>query len=278
MSTWETDFYRRPLQDETGNILWELLVCDPDGSLRYQAFCPQSQVSAGWLTEQLQQLVDAGNPLPKIIRAFRPQTFNLLEVACKPLGIEVEPTRQTPTLKHWLDERSRQYPTEPNYNGQPYQALDLEKPPPVPLPENLWGEQWRFAALAAGDLVEAFTGRMIPILELPEPLFPIRLGLASTIAVPGVVIRAGRKSMQLAQWLQQARPDSLNYMAGAPDGLILEAGFVDRWIVATFEDAEVTTAARTYEQRKLSSKGLHFLLVQPDDSGMTYSGFWLLRS
>ncbi|NEQ67039.1 MAG: DUF1092 family protein, partial [Symploca sp. SIO2D2] len=24
--------------------------------------------------------------------------------------------------------------------------------------------------------------------------------------------------------------------------------------------------------------GLHFLLVQPDDSGMTYTGFWLLQN
>lgn len=70
---------------------------------------------------------------------------------------------------------------------------------------------------------------------------------------------------------------ALNYVAGTPGGLVLEAGLVDRWIVATFEDEEVVAAAQTYEQRKKLSKGLHFLLVQPDDSGMTYSGFWLLR-
>jgi hypothetical protein len=70
----------------------------------------------------------------------------------------------------------------------------------------------------------------------------------------------------------------LNYISGAPDGLILEAGLVDRWIVATFEDPEVTTAAQAFEQRKKHCRGLHFLLVQPDDSGMTYSGFWLLQT
>jgi hypothetical protein len=83
--------------------------------------------------------------------------------------------------------------------------------------------------------------------------------------------------MQLARWLQDAQPVALNYIAGAPDGLILEAGLVDRWVVATFGDKEVATAAQMYEQRKQLSRGLHFLLVQPDDSGMTYSGFWLLR-
>ncbi len=43
--------------------------------------------------------------------------------------------------------------------------------------------------------------------------------------------------------------------------------------VATFEDQEVLLA-QVYEQRKNQSQGLHFLLVQPDDLGMTYSGFW----
>ena len=70
---------------------------------------------------------------------------------------------------------------------------------------------------------------------------------------------------------------ALNYVAGEPAGLILAAGLVERWIVATFEDQEVVAAAKAYEQRKQLSQRLHFLLVQPDNSGMTYSGFWLLQ-
>jgi hypothetical protein len=59
--------------------------------------------------------------------------------------------------------------------------------------------------------------------------------------------------------------------------LVLEAGLADRWILATFADEEVTNAGKLYQQRKQLSRGLHFLLVQPDDSGMTHSGFWLLQ-
>jgi RNA-binding protein Tab2/Atab2 len=91
------------------------------------------------------------------------------------------------------------------------------------------------------------------------------------------VIDGGRRSLPLARWLQDSQPVSLNHIAGAPDGLILEAGDLDRWIVATFEDPEVRSAAQVYEQRKQASQGLHFLLIQPDDSGMTYTGFWLLN-
>jgi hypothetical protein len=180
-------------------------------------------------------------------------------------------------LKQWLQERSQVYPSLDNYTGELYDPIALDRPPPVPLPEKLWGEQWRFATLKAGDVEEAFAQRPIPILEMPEFLLPISLGLASTVPVPGVVIDGGRQSMRLARWLEAAHPVALNYVGGSPGGLVLEAGLVDRWIVATFEDEEVAAAALLYEQRKHLSRGLHFLLVQPDDSGMTYSGFWLLQ-
>jgi hypothetical protein len=36
-------------------------------------------------------------------------------------------------------------------------------------------------------------------------------------------------------------------------------------------------ATQKYELRKNDSQGLYFLVVQPDDSAVTYSGFCLLR-
>ncbi|MDM9384886.1 Tab2/Atab2 family RNA-binding protein [Chlorogloeopsis sp. ULAP01] len=263
MKIWQADFYRRPQQDASEQVLWDLLICDRDRSFQYEASCPQHEVNSNWVASQL-QLAATVEGLPDVIQVFRPQSLGLFEQAGRSLGINVEPTRRTFALKQWL--QAKDYPAV------------VDKPPPAPLPENLWGEEWRFAAMTAGNLVEAFAELPIPILVMPEFLLPINLGLASTVAVPGVVIYGGRQSMRLARWLQQARPVALNYVAGAPDGLVLEAGLVDRWILATFEDAEVAAAAKFYEQRKQQSRGLHFLLVQPDDSGLTYSGFWLLQA
>ncbi|MGL5034882.1 MAG: Tab2 family RNA-binding protein, partial [Microcystaceae cyanobacterium] len=82
-------------------------------------------------------------------------------------------------------------------------------------------------------------------------------------------------------WLASENPVSLNYRAteiGRSGGLILEAGLVDRWILATFEDQEMAQAAIAFEQRKVDNQGLHFLLIQPDDSDMTTTGFWLLQN
>jgi hypothetical protein len=275
MGVWQADFYRRPLQDATGQVLWELLICDPTRHFTYEALCPQSEANASWLVSQLQQA--GGEHQPDRIQVFRPQSLGLIEAAAEQLGIAVEPTRRTTALKQWLQERALQYPKHEGYTGETYHPIALDKPPPLPLSENLWGDRWRFASLPAGNVEEVFADRPMPILEMPDFLLPLKMGLASTVAIPGVAIDGGRQSMQLARWLQEAKPVSLNYIASTPDGLVLEAGLVDRWIVATFEDKDVAAAARTYEQRKQLSRGLHFLLVQPDDSGMTYTGFWLLQ-
>ena len=258
---WQADFYRSPLQNAKGQVLWELLLCDQTRSFEFAASCPQSQANSTWVAQQL-QLAGKEN-LPDVIQVFRPQSLSLITTAGNKLGIKVEATRRTLALKQWLE--AKQSP------------VIVDKPPPIPLPENLWGKEWRFATILSGDIVDEFSERPIPILQIPEFLHPINLGLASTIPIPGVIIYAGRKSMQLAQWLRESNPVSLNYIAGAPDGLVLESGLVDRWILATFTDEEVTAAGKLYQQRKQLSQGLHFLLVQPDDSGMTYSGLWLLQ-
>ncbi len=256
---WQADFYRRPQSDTSEQVLWDLSICDSTLDFKYEASCPQSQANSAWVASQIQQA--ASDNLPDVIQVFRPQSLSLIEQAGNSLGIKVEATRRTAALKKWLSQK------------QQFTALD--KPPPIPLSENLWGDKWSFATLQAGNIAD-FSERPIPILEIPDLLLPINLGLASTVQVPGVVIYGGRKSMRLARWLQENRPVALNYIAGAPDGLVLEAGLIDRWIVATFEDEEVSAAAKLYQQRKQDC-GLHFLLVQPDDSGMTYTGFWLLQ-
>ena len=286
MRVWQADFYRRPLKDEAGGQLWELLICDSTGTFRYSALCPQSQANAGWLATQLQQAAAAASPpqaegagsqnLPDAIQVFRPQSLSLIEAAGKRLGVPVQPLRRTGTLKQWLRQRAEDYQSMSEYTGESYDPLAIDRAPPVPLPEKLWGERWRFATLKAGEIEGAFAGRPIPVLEMPDSLLPLNLGLASAVPVPGVVIDGGRQSMRLARWLQDVRPAALHYLAGAPDGLVLDAGLAERWVVATFEDREVAAAAASYEQRQQLSQGLHFLLVQPDESGMTYSGFWLL--
>ncbi len=274
MNIWQADFYRRPLQDASGNPLWELIICDADRYLILSEFVSQKQANSHWITEQLRSIT----PHPDRLQVFRPQALTLLQAACQPLNILVESTRRTSALKQLLQERLPYYRSLPNSTQELYDPIKLDAPPPAPLPEDLWGDQWRFGAIAAQDLIPAFQNRPIPVQDIPEAFYPETLQLASTTPVPGVIIDAGRKSRSLTQWLQQAKPFSLNYISGDPDGLILESGLCDRWILSTFSESDIASSARVFSQRRQEAKGLHFLLVQPDNSGMTYAGIWLLKS
>jgi hypothetical protein len=276
-TVWQIDFYRRPLCDRSGEMLWELIVCSDRGEAIAAEWCPQSQAGSQWLTEQLQQAIARANTPPDRLQLFRPQCQSLVEVAGKNLDLPVAPTRRTIALKKHLRDRAQNYPQMSEYTGDAYDPLALDRPPPVPVPDEYQGETWQFASVPASEIELAFVERPIPIRETPEFLLPIHLGVGSTQAIGGVVIYGGRQSMRLARWLQEIRPVCLNYIPGDPDGIILEAGLTDRWVLQTFEDPEVKQAAKTFQRRAQQAKGLHFLLVQPDDSGMTYSGVWLLQ-
>jgi hypothetical protein len=263
---WQADFYKRPQSDNRGSTLWELIVCDRAGNLICAIAIAQRQANSDWLAQQLQHAAE-GSP-PQAIQVFRPQSLGLFTAAAQKLNLRVEATRRTAALKQILQQRWG------------HEAIALEKPPPQALPDALWGEQWRFAALPADKIVETLRDRPIPILELPDDLDPLNLNLASTTPIPGIVIYGGRQSMRLARWLQSVQPaaiESIPTAVGQSGGLVLEAGLVERWILLTYEDAEVSQAATLFHQRQKTAQGLHFLLVQPDDSGMTDTGFWLLK-
>lgn len=277
MIIWEADCYRRPLRDADDNPLWELLICDRDFQFTYGATAPQKAVNSRWLQQQLALAVQKSGQTPDVIRVFRPQCVSLLQAAAQPLHLTVKPMRSTPTIKQWLVQRSQWYPSQPTYSGEPYDPIGLERPAPIPIPENLWGERWRFGSLAAQDFQESLIHEPMPFQSVPEEWLPRQMGLASTASLPGVVIDAGRRALPLCQWLQDQQPAALTYIPGAPDGVILEAGLVDRWVLTTFDDEQVATAGHHFSDRQHQAQGLHFLLVRPDDSGMTFTGLWLLR-
>lgn len=277
MVIWEADCYRRPLRDAADQPLWELLICDREFRFTYGATAPQKAVNSAWLQQQLAIAQQKARQSPDAIRVFRPQCVSLLQAAAQPLNLTIQPSRSTPTLKRWLVQRSQWYPSQPNYSGEPYEPIALERPAPVPMPDHLWGEQWRFGSLSAQDLQESLIYEPMPFQSVPPDWLPLKLGLASTTAIPGVIMDAGRRALPLCQWLHEQAPAALTYIPGAPDGVILESGLVDRWVLTTFDDEQVATAGHHFSDRQQQAQGLHFLLVRPDDSGMTLTGLWLLR-
>ena len=157
-------------------------------------------------------------------------------------------------------------PTEPTFPS-----------PPQPLPEKLWGDRWQFVTLMADDLEHGLVQRPIPILSAPLSMLPSALNLAPSMPIPGVVIEAGRRSLKLAQWVETQHPVRLGSVLAELNGLLLHTQAQQRWILMTYDNPEIAAAAKAFEQHKLMSKALHFLIIQPDDSGMTQSGLWLFN-
>lgn len=274
---WEVDCGRRPVSDRGGQPLWEWVACDRAGTFVHRQVAPQGDVNKGWIQEQIRAAAGPDGALPRELVLFRPEALGLVETAAAELGITVRPSRQTPTLKAWLRHHYQQHPLRDRETGGPYDPLALVQRPPLPIAATLQGQRWRFAALPAGEFEPLWRDRPVPLKSLPPARSPLALGLASDQPLPGIVIDAGRAAMPLARWLWQQEPFAVQFMLGQPDGAILEAGLSDRWILATSTDGEVRAAGHTYESRKRAARGLHFLLIRPDDSDRTHTALWLLQ-
>lgn len=278
MTIWQVDFDRRPLKNTEDYPLWELTVYDPQTQMACHRFCPEPQVSPDWLVGQLRELFTLMGPPPSQFQVFRPRTLTYMQAVGEQLNISVEATRQTLGLKQVLQMRVPAYAQMPEYTGQSYDPLAIEPLPPQPMPEELWGEQWQFVTLAASELESVLLQRPIPVQSIPPQLVPSQLGLGPGTNIPGVLINGGRRAMQLAQWLQQRQPAAMQTLRAELSGLILSAGLNERYVLVTYGDPDIVSAAQGFEQGKQASQGLHFLLVQPDDSGVTYTGLWLLSA
>jgi len=276
MQVWQVDFDRRPVLEPSGTPLWELCIVDRDHDFATNTWCIESDANTEWITARFRDL----GTLPDAIEVFRPDCLAWIQAAGRSLGVKVIATRRTFQLKQFLKVRVSEYARIPGFAAelaQTYDPLAVARPAPVPLDASLQGERWRFASVTPHDL-EVLLQRSIRFKSTPDFLQPIALNLPATAQIPGVVVDAERRSLPLARWLDRQNPVALDYVPGTPDGLILEAGLADRWVFATFEDLEVRSAGEAYRDRLRQSRGLHFLIIRPDESEMTYTGIWLLQA
>ncbi|BAC92228.1 Tab2 family RNA-binding protein [Gloeobacter violaceus] len=269
MELWELDFYRCPLVGADGQVRWELLVCTAEGGLLRAQFCPADAANVVWLEAQLAELVASRGGPPLQMRAFRTAAFNLAGPACRRLGIPLRHSRRAIAVQRRRAEREESlYPQMPDYRPLP-PGVPQQKAVPAPIPDARLPDRWGFSALPGAELGQL---RQLPIAYLEVPL------LAGIDApVPGVFLFS-RRDRDLASWLAAREPVSLQYTRAEIDGLILEAGLDERWILATFDDPGMRERGRQFAERLAGSRGLHFLAVQPAEGSPQIAGFWLLQT
>ncbi|MBD2104162.1 Tab2/Atab2 family RNA-binding protein [Leptolyngbya sp. FACHB-261] len=270
MSIWELDFYSRPILDDNGKKVWELLVCTPDRSLEYAQHCPAGQVNAAWLKAQLSELLSTASDPPQRIRYFRKGMASIISRACTDLGLPLVPSRRTFALSHWIQEREREvYPQHPNYQlpGLPPVAMDQAKP--QSLPDALLGQQWAYVTLRAGDLEEWPT-------DFGEQFDLSPLGLDPDTIVPGIAIFSPR-AMALAAWMSGLEPAFVAFDGGQRPGWVLETGTDERWLLSAVRDEGGLGEGKAFEEAKKRAQNVHFIAVQVNPNQEQLAGFWLLQ-
>jgi len=280
-STWEIDFYSRPILDANQKKIWEVLVCEspldistkPDSLFRYAQYCPSTQVNSGWLRTALQEAINQAGKAPIKIRFFRRQMNNMITKACQDLGIPPQPSRRTLVLNQWLEQRMEEvYPQEPGYQEGTNPSVRLEKPLPQRLPDALEGQQWVFVTLDAADLAQ------MPEWEIGfGEAFPLELAQVSPKArIPGILIFSSR-ALPLAGWMSGLELAFLRFDTSEEPRLLLETGVTESWIVANIKKPQILAEAKGFEEAKQKANGVHFIGIQSDPKSESFAGFWLLQ-
>ena len=278
---WELDFYSRPILESDGRKRWELLVTatpDPEAGgdpFRFAKRCPSGEVNSLWLASALREARDAaleaGLVAPRRLRCWRSSMRTMVQRAAAELDLEMIASRRTYALLDWLQQREQEvYPQEEGFMAGPLAPPPAPvTTPAVPLPEEVQGDAWSWAALPAQMLREAgewpmgFSG----LLPLPD-------GLDDEQTVPGLRLFSSSRALAMAGWLGGLEPVRL-LVEGRQ--LVLEAGQDDRWLVSDLDAqaAEAITAALA--DSKQVGKGLQFIAIQASPEEQSFAGFWMMR-
>lgn len=284
---WELDFYSRPILDENGKKLWEVLICEspndiersPDTLFKYAEYCSSKTVNSIQLREAITRAIaEAPNP-PKKIRFFRRQMNNMIVKACEDAGIAAIPSRRTYALEQWINQRMKEvYPEEAGYDAKLANSTSVQYPAlnAIPLPDAVKGDKgdkWAFVSLEAA----AFDEMNEWDIGFEESFSLSFADLTPDTKIPGLIIFSPRAT-PLAAWMSGLEMGYLHLETNTLPQLRLETGLSDSWILINLTNKATVAEAEGFETAKQKANGVHFLAVQSDPNSESFAGFWLLKS
>ena len=285
-TVWELDFYSRPVLDENGKKLWEVLICESPNSIdrsadtlfKFSQYCSNTSVNSLWLREALEKAIAEAGTTPKKIRFFRRQMNNMIVKACEDAGVNPVPSRRTYALNQWLSDRLVDfYPQEDGFDLKTANTASVQYPPlnAIPLPDAVKGDRgdkWTFVSLAAAD----FDDMQNWDIAFQESFALSLLNIKPDTAIPGLIIYSPRAT-PLAAWMSGLEMGYLQLEKSVRPQLRLETGLSDSWTLINLTNKETVKQADEFEDAKKRANGVHFLAVQTDPNSEAFAGFWLLK-
>jgi hypothetical protein len=285
-TVWELDFYSRPVLDEEGKKLWEVLICEspntiersPETLFRYTQYCSSQTVNSLWLKEAIEQAIARAGTTPKKIRFFRRQMNNMIVKACEDIGVNPVPSRRTYALNQWLSERIiNVYPQESGFDLETANTPSVQYPPlnAIPLPDAVKGDRgdkWTFVSLSAADFDEMKDWE----IAFEESFTLSLLDIKPDTIIPGLIIYSPRAT-PLAAWMSGLEMGYLQLEANMRPQIRLETGLSDSWTLINLTNPEIVKQAENFEAAKQRANGVHFLAIQSNPNLEAFAGFWLLK-
>lgn len=272
---WQIDFCSRPLRDDRGKKVWELLVTDDERSFEHAEYFPNNRINSVELARALERVMASKGEKPRRFKFFRAQMQTIITRACTEVDVEALASRRCQTMTNWLDERVESvYKKHPGYDANAPPLMAFEPTAPKRLPDALRGESWAFVALPLVGVREE--AEQVKRGKVFGALLDIDENLPDDTLIPGIAVYTSRAAA-LAGWTKGLELACISVDAQT-SSIVLETGVNDSWSYAFFRKTpELTKEAKEWEQVKRACGGVHFLAIQTDEEAEVTDGFWILR-
>jgi hypothetical protein len=275
---WELDIGSRPILDDRGKKLWELLITDSARSFVFSQFIPSNKINSSYLQHAIEKLIQTQSLTPPSrCLFFRSQMENIISRALTNLNVKAVPSRRCFGLLHLLEERTlstlKQYPGQ--RENDIYPALP-ESPTMSELPDSLRGEQWAFVQLPFSKLKEEVEKVQQGELFGSSPSLEwVSKSVSPNENIPGIAVFS-RRAFPLAAWT-----DSHELAAVSTDFnrncLVIDIGVNQRWLYGYYRTSEAAEReAEAWEIAKKKADGLHFLVIQSEIDSDDVDGLWIM--
>jgi len=269
---WEIDFFSKPVLNENGKKLWELIIVNNKGTFEHIESIPNNLINSKELRKRINLILKSAKVKPVAIKFFRTQMFNMINIALSELELNVRPSRKTRLLMEKLKEREETVYEKMNGFKSFLREIDIIqtlKKTPERMPDFLRGDSYIFAAIDIKSLKDVLNQKP-KFLELFQPSFSSE----KELSIPGLIIISNR-AKSLSSWLNSIELFGILCDIERKD-LIIECGLDTQYLFGKIKNDQYKES-KVFEENKKISGGYHFIAVQSNSSNQEIVGFWLLK-